>query len=105
MKRCNMCNKEYDDGKMFCPACGGPLTDVTTPIKPSVSPSWFENWGGVLLALIGLFVAWEIHAVIGFVLAIIGIISGWSSPNNLNKVLSVIVGGITILLFIWYIFA
>lgn len=104
MKKCSTCNKEYDDTKMFCPVCGGQLTSVmNTSPKPSSSPSWFENWGGVLLTLIGLVVAWEVHAILGFVLAVIGIISGWSSPNKINKILSVIVGAITVLLFIIYV--
>lgn len=105
MKKCSKCGKEYDDGKMFCPACGGELTAVTpAPAKTNASPSWFENWGGALLAVIGLIVAWEVHAVFGVALAVVGIIYGWSSPNSANKVLSAIVGGITVLLFIWYLF-
>lgn len=102
MKKCSVCNKEYDDSKMFCPSCGGQLVPVAPSPQPSVSPSWFENWGGILLAAIGLIVAWELSAVLGFALAVVGIICGWSSHNNLNKILSVVVGGITILLFIWY---
>lgn len=106
MKKCSVCNKEYDDSRMFCPTCGGQLTTVTTtPPSSNAAPSWFENWGGVLLALIGLIVAWEVHAVFGFALAVVGIICGWSSPNKINKIMSAIVGVITILLFIWYMLA
>ena len=106
MKKCSKCGKEYDDSKMFCPVCGGQLTSVApvTP-KPNTSPSWIENWGGVLLTVIGLIIAWEVHAVFGFALAVLGLIWGWSSPNKINKILSAVVGGITILLFIWYILA
>lgn len=107
MKKCNNCSKEYDDSKMFCPLCGGQLTPVAPPPTPAsnASPSFFENWGGVLLAVIGLIIAWEVHAVFGFALAVLGLIWGWSSPNKINKILSAVVGGITILLFIWYILA
>lgn len=103
MKKCNNCSKEYDDSKMFCPLCGGQLTPVAPPPTPAsnASPSFFENWGGVLLALVGLIVAWEVDAMFGTALAVIGIICGWASPNNTNKILSIIVGGITILLFIF----
>ena len=105
MKKCNVCNKEYDDSKMFCPVCGGQLTTVTTTPSGSNSlPSWFENWGGILLTLAGLIIAWEVHAVFGFTLAVLGIIFGWSSSNKINKYFSVIVGAITVLLFIWYLF-
>lgn len=106
MKKCIKCNKEYDDSKMFCPTCGSQLTVAAPmPIKTKTSPSWLENWGGVLLALIGLIVAWEVNAVFGFALAVVGIIWGWSSPNKINKVMSVVVGVVTILLFIGWILA
>ena len=104
MKKCSKCNKEYDDSKMFCPACGGQLVPVsTTPSDSKPAPSWLENWGGLLLAVVGLIVAWEVHAVFGTALAVVGIIWGWSSPNQINKISSLIVGIITILLFIWWI--
>ena len=106
MKKCSTCNKEYDDSKMFCPVCGGQLTSVApTPSKSITSSSWFENWGGVLLTLIGLVITWEISALFGTVIAVVGIICGWSSPNKINKILSGIVGVLTILIFIIYILA
>lgn len=105
MKKCGTCNKEYDDSKMFCPVCGGQLTSVTPEPAKTAAPTWFENWGGILLTLVGLFIAWEVHALVGFALAVVGMISGWSSPNKINKILSLVVGGITTILVIWYLFA
>ena len=106
MKKCNTCNKEYDDSKAFCPVCGGQLTTVTTtPSGSNAAPSWFENWAGIVFTLAGLIIAWELNVIIGVALGVVGIICGWSSPNQINKVMSVIVGAITIVLFIWYLFA
>lgn len=31
MKKCVHCNKEYDDGKKFCPKCGSPLSFAAVP--------------------------------------------------------------------------
>lgn len=105
MKKCGTCNREYDDSKMFCPVCGEQLTSVTPEPAKATAPTWFENWGGVLLAVLGLIVAWEVHALFGFALAVVGIIFGWSSPNQINKILSIVVGAITVILVIWYLFA
>ncbi len=107
MKKCSTCNQEYDDSKLFCPVCGEQLTDVTptpTPPKSEALP-WYKNWGGVLLALAGLIIAWEVNAMFGFALAILGMVFGWSSPNKINKISSLIVGAVTVMLFIWYLFA
>lgn len=105
MKKCNMCNKEYDDSKMFCPVCGSQLTPVTPAPTPTPTPSkaavWFGNWGGALLTLLGFVVAWEFHILLGISLVVLGIIFAWSSSNKVNKILSVVLAVITVVLSIW----
>jgi hypothetical protein len=100
MKKCNTCNKEYDESRSFCPMCGRNLVPVITT---QVQTSWIENWGGFLAALVGLFIAWVISAFAGLVISILGILWGVTSQNKLNKVLSIAVGAVTILLYIIYI--
>jgi len=108
MKQCLKCNKQYDDTKMFCPSCGGQLTPVATGVpsgSPAASETWFARWGGTLLAVLGVFVTWEISWTLGLVLGISGAVLGCKSQNTANKVLSIIaavVTGIMVLMFLPY---
>lgn len=53
--------------------------------KPKVPSSWLENWGGILFTLLGLFMTWEVAAIVGLAFAVVGLISGWSSSNRINN--------------------
>lgn len=118
MKKCVICNKEYDDSKQFCPACGGKLTDAdaaaapveaAVPSTPSETSSGgfdikaiFEKWNGAILTVLAVLIEWYLSLVVGFVVAIVGIVAGWKSGNQINKIVSIVVGIIAILLFIVY---
>lgn len=105
MKKCVKCGKQYDDSKMFCPTCGEQLVS-TTPSPPSPSSgSWFEQWGGILLAVVGILIAWEVNAVFGLAIAVVGVVSGYNSSNPVNKFGSIAAGVIAALLFLVWIFA
>lgn len=105
MKKCVKCNKQYDDSKMFCPTCGGQLVSVTPSPTSSSSGSWFDRWGGILLAVVGILIAWELNAVFGLAVAVVGVVSGYNSSNTVNKIGSIAAGVIAALLFLVWIFA
>ena len=130
MKKCVTCNKEYDDSKQFCPACGSKLTDADAAAAPveaapveaapveAAAPSAsstassggfdikaiFEKWNGSILTVLAVVIEWYFSLVFGFIVAILGIVLGWKSGNQTNKIVSIVVGVIAILLFIVYSF-
>lgn len=108
MKKCTKCSKEYDDSKQFCPVCGGQLAPVSggggsTHGSKVKTGSWFEQWGGIVLTIVGLLLEWEINAIFGFAVAVVGAICGFQSSNGVNKVASMVIGVIAALLFVIYI--
>lgn len=107
MKKCVKCNKQYDDSKMFCPTCGGQLVPVTpsSSTSSSGSSSWFDQWGGILLAAVGILIEWELSAVFGLAVAAVGVVCGYNSTNTVNKIGSIVAGVIAALLFLIWILA
>jgi hypothetical protein len=123
---------EYEDSKMFCSQCGGPLvpvvpvSDMTQPNPSSYAqqpqnsyaqqpqgsyaqqdpntwtapgqetpqqnqqpnqqmPEVMQNWGGLILGVVGIIVCWCISWLIGLAIAAVGVYLGWRSPNQINK--------------------
>ncbi len=109
MKKCAKCNKQYDDSKMFCPICGEKLAEAPassgSASSGAGSSSWFGQWGGILLAVVGILIAWEIHAVLGFAITAVGVVFGHNSSNKINKIGTIVAGVIAALLFLVWIFA
>lgn len=106
MKKCQNCNRTYDDSKMFCPNCGTKLVleqpSVPTPATNSNSASFMDQWGGLLLSALGLLIEWEFSVLIGVVIAGVGLMSGINSSNNINRIGSILIAVIAALLFlIW----
>ena len=114
MKKCTNCNKEYDDGKMFCPECGCPLTSIassetggttissnsnenlkTDGQRPALLPS---DWVGTILAVVGLVIQWELSALVGAIFIGLGFYSGMHSTNSGNKIVTTILLVIGIIL-------
>jgi hypothetical protein len=128
MKKCNNCNLEYEDSKMFCSQCGGPLIPVVpsagmtqqpqnsyaqqpqgsyaqqsqgsyaqqdpntwtapgqeAPQQNQQMPEIMQNWGGLILGVVGIIVCWCISWLIGLAIAAVGVYLGWRSPNQINK--------------------
>ncbi len=110
MKKCPKCAAEYDDSRSFCAACGTQLeavqpassepaasgsttpstpgpTPPSTPARPTTpsTPGFFENWGGVLVAALGLFIEYEWSIMLGTALAVVGFITSLRSTNAINK--------------------
>lgn len=57
---------------------------------------WFNRWIGSIAAIIGLLCVWDVDIYIGAAFALFGIIAGLASSNNVNKVISVTVGAVSI---------
>ena len=104
MKKCPACGIQYQDTQGFCSKCGAKLvsaTPVFEPINPlpedkkHLDPS---DWGGAVLALVGLLIGWHEDALLGVVFAIVGIFYGRQSRNTLFRIAAYVLGGITLLL-------
>lgn len=107
MKKCLNCNKTYDDSKMFCPNCGAKLVSdqppAPAPAAGGSSASFMDQWGGLLLCVLGLIVEWEISVLAGAVITAMGFVAALNSSNSINKIVSFLVSAIAaVLLFlIW----
>lgn len=97
MKKCPNCQNVYDDTKGFCPTCGVALVDETQNTSAG-GGEFFEKWGALLLGAVGLIICWFISAVVGCVISIIGAVSGWRSSNVINKIGSIILAVICLVL-------
>lgn len=101
MKKCNKCNREFSDDKMFCPECGNQLT----ALKPKVNidgGAGLGNWAGAILTVVGLIVMWEISWIYGGALVVVGLIAGTGSTNVANKIISWVCTAIAVLMLIAY---
>lgn len=72
------------------------IKDTVTDMEQK--PGLFNQWFGTIVTVLSLLITWEMSMLFGSVLAVAGIIAGLSSSNNVNKVISVIVGAISICL-------
>lgn len=103
MKVCPKCKKEYPDQQNFCNSCGVQLETFSAGTennrKPEViqSAKQFPEWLCAVLGIAGVFVGWEMSALLGFVLGFIGASMGSKSENALMKWTSYICCGITVL--------
>ncbi|MCM1542884.1 MAG: hypothetical protein NC121_16715 [Blautia sp.] len=120
MKRCANCNKNYEDSKAFCPGCGGALIPVAntfaenTKAAPtsggnsgssgqagtSAESPWYFQWAGTILAVVGLIIEWELSAIFGAALTIVGFILAKDSPIQTNKIVATVLLVIGIVLLI-----
>lgn len=112
MKVCNKCNQRYDDSQVYCQECGEKLTAMDkaataggclNSIRQQVGQwdqhqSFLMRWLPAILSVVGLLVAWELSAVFGMVFALCGTLYGWFSSNQLNKIISIVVGLVVIIL-------
>lgn len=101
MKKCNSCNKEFSDDKIFCPECGSQLTVVKAKVNTD-GGAIFGNWAGAILTILGLILMWEISWMIGGAIVAVGFFGGISSTNTANKIISCVCTGLAILLLIAY---
>ena len=120
MKICNKCNAKFEDSNVFCPVCGEKLETLDqtnnnnnvinnlSEYLKAKSDSFDNNenvlirWLPSILTVLGLIIAWNWYALLGMVVAIVGILYGWFSKNQLNKIITMVVGIITIILCILY---
>lgn len=77
------------------------IKDTVTDMEQK--PGLFNQWLGTVITVFSLLITWEISMLFGAALAVVGIIAGLSSSNNVNRAVSVIVGAISICLTIAYI--
>ena len=115
MKICKKCNHTFDDSAGFCPDCGEKLQIIKyeEPKKTSKFLGAIKNkseeydnnsksvtrYFAAIASIIGFIVAWYIRStVIGFAFAIVGVLYGVFSKNTVNRVVSILLGIITILL-------
>lgn len=127
MKTCENCHRTYDDSSFFCPECGKKLvvqnsnnqpTDISNRVTvengnskkdtykelvKSKTEEWdtsdnvLMRWLPSLISICGLLIAWYFSALVGFGFSVCGIIFGAYSSNELNKLVSLMVGIITVL--------
>ena len=116
MKQCLKCNKQYDDSKMFCPVCGEKLetaasssenetkSKVTNALGGNGNQQFegLQQWSGTILAAVGLLVEWEWSIFFGMVLAVCGAVLGYKSPNQINKGAAIVIGVISLILYVAY---
>lgn len=121
MKKCTNCNKEYDDSKLFCPECGVSLTpNVSSGISgtassvsgmdlnavkqsepvPTQESPWYSRWIGTIISVIGLLIEWNISALIGTAVIIVGFLLVKKSSNSKDKAITIVFLVTGILLFL-----
>jgi hypothetical protein len=61
-------------------------------------PEVMQNWGGLILGVVGIIVCWCISWLIGLIIAGVGVYLGWKSPNQINKFGSVACAVLVVLL-------
>lgn len=118
MRKCSKCQREFDDLVAFCPECGTKLENfVPVPSEPVTvgamqqykdasakldsSENVLAQFLASILVIVGLIITWEVSALIGLVIAAVGLLIGWYSTNQLNKIVSLTVGIVTVVLSIW----
>ena len=74
-----------------------------TTEKYDESSNSFLKWAPSLLSIAGLLISWEISTVIGLAFGAGGFMYGVFSKNNANKMISTVVGGITVALSLLFI--
>lgn len=97
MKICKKCNHTFDDSAGFCPDCGEKLQIIRYE-EPKKTSKFMTRYFATIASIIGFIVAWYIDTSIGFVFSIVGILCGAFSKNTVNRVVSILLGIITILL-------
>lgn len=97
MKICKKCNHTFDDSAGFCPDCGEKLQIIRYE-EPKKTSKFMTRYFAAIASIIGFIVAWYIYTEMGFVFAIVGILCGAFSKNTVNRVVSILLGIITILL-------
>ena len=114
MKICKKCNHTFDDSAGFCPDCGEKLQIIRYE-EPKKTPKFLEaiknkseeydnssktvaRYFAAIISIIGFIVAMYIYTEIGFAFSIVGILCGAFSKNTVNRVVSILLGIITILL-------
>ena len=97
MKICKKCNHTFDDSAGFCPDCGEKLQIIKYE-EPKKTSKFMTRYFAAIASIIGFIVAWYIYTEMGFVFAIVGILCGAFSKNTVNRVVSIVLGIITILL-------
>lgn len=102
MKKCINCGKEFTDEYQFCSDCGGKLTE-TRPAVSTGKESLLSNWAGTILALLGLFIMWEVDWIYGIIFVGAGVFAGCASKNATNKVIACICGVVAALLLFIYV--
>lgn len=102
MKKCINCGKEFTDEHQFCSDCGRQLTE-TRPTVSEGKESFLSNWVGTILALLGLFIMWEVNWIYGIALVVVGVLAGSASKNAANKAIACICGVVAALLLFIYV--
>ena len=97
MKICKKCNHTFDDSAGFCPDCGEKLQIIRYE-EPKKTPKFMTRYFAAIASIIGFIVAMYIYTEIGFAFSIVGILCGAFSKNTVNRVVSILLGIITILL-------
>ncbi|MGN0263725.1 MAG: hypothetical protein ACI4DX_04965 [Oliverpabstia sp.] len=116
MKICKKCNKIFDDSNAFCPECGEKLetldqTNNNNNVINNLSEylkaksDAFDNnenvlirWLPSILSVLGLIFTLKGNYILGIAVAIAGVLYGWFSQNQQNKIIATVVGIITIIL-------
>lgn len=97
MKICKKCNHTFDDSAGFCPDCGEKLQIIRYE-EPKKTSKFMTRYFAAIASIIGFIVAMYIYTEIGFAFSIVGILCGAFSKNTVNRVVSILLGIITILL-------
>ena len=97
MKICKKCNHTFDDSAGFCPDCGEKLQIIRYE-EPKKTSKFMTRYFAAIASIIGFIVAMYIYTEIGFAFSIVGILCGAFSKNKVNRVVSIVLGIITILL-------
>ena len=118
MRICSGCGKILEDDALFCTECGCKTVESNPPSEPPQEPSsntvleyikkkteeWDNSdnvlfrWLPSLLSIIGLIVAWEFSILFGLALSVCGIVFGSTTKNKANKIVSLAVGILCILI-------
>ncbi|MDO5336382.1 MAG: hypothetical protein Q4E89_02825 [Eubacteriales bacterium] len=62
------------------------------------SQNVFVRWLPTIFSIIGLLVAWNVSILYGGIIAAAGVVCGCFSKNQINQIISIVVGIITILI-------